>query len=158
MIVIKPTRYPTKEVVVTCGECQQVIARVEWTTYADFERVKSSIRRKHKSCPFCGKKTTDGYMTEPQGENGGDSSASPQNDRVGGRNDKGSPKWVKRSATGDWEAKRKDGDFLVWKYGKGWRGRWREYGSDNPIMLGFAPTLESMKKRCENSVYWKEDE
>ena len=141
MIKVAPTTYPKKEVVCFCDECAKEIARETYNTYFDCDRVKSKLKRQYKKCPFCSE------IVAPMA-----------------RNDKEvqeTVKWQKHvdiygQETKDFEARLPDGDFLVWKEGKIWRARWRVYGSDMPIMLGFSSTLTGIKQRCEHSKYWRE--
>ena len=126
MIELSVTQYPVKEIIARCGECKAEIWRQTWDTYADYQRKRGLAKKLYKKCPSCGAKT----------EKGG-----------------GIVQWT-REANGDYLAKREKGDFLVWKYGRIWKGRYRAYGTDKPVMLGFSSTLEGMKRRCERSEYW----
>ncbi len=165
MIEISVTNYPQKELVAICGECKKEVWRKEWHTYGNCARVKAQMKRNLKTCPHCGKKAMDRTLTGPSENEIATSPTASRNDKHGKsqteRND--TPKWEKHidiygRTTADWEVKLKYGDFLVWKEGKIWRGRYREYDSYSPIMLGFSSTLEGMKRRCENSVYWRKEE
>lgn len=60
-----------------------------------------------------------------------------------------------RSANGDWKAKRGQGDFLIWRSGGVWKARYRAYGSDKPVMLGFSYEVAKLKERCEKNYYWE---
>ena len=142
MIKVAPTSYPKKEVVCFCDECAKEIARESYDTYFDCERTKSRMKKRYKKCPFC------------------EDIAAPAvcNDK---HREVQVVKWEKHfdiygQETKDWEAKLPDGDFLVWKKGKIWKARYRAYGSDVPIMLGFSSTLTGIKQRCEHSKYWME--
>ncbi len=142
MIKVAPTSYPKKEVVCFCDECAKEIAREAYDTYFDCERTKSRMKKRYKKCPFCNE------IAEPVACNGNHRAAQVV-------------KWEKHfdiygQETKDWEARLPDGDFLVWKQGKIWKARYREYGSDMPIMLGFSSTLTGIKQRCEHSKYWME--
>ena len=141
MIKVATAKYPQKDIIVFCDECAKEIAREAYDTYFDCDRVKLKLKRLYKKCPFCSEIATPAA-----------------------RNDKGTQetiKWEKHidiygQETKDWEARLPDGDFLVWKQGKIWKARYREYGSDMPIMLGFSSTLTGIKQRCEHSKYWRE--
>ena len=63
-------------------------------------------------------------------------------------------KWVKLS-NGDWEAKGEKGDFLLWKDGKWWKGRYRHIYCENAKFYVYAPTLNEIKKKCEENYYWE---
>ena len=131
MIEISVTNYPKKEIYAVCSECKAELWRETWETYADYNSKRSSARKKFKGCPRCGKTAKKAAeMPVPV-------------------------KWEKQF-NGDWMAKLLKGDFLIWKYGRIWKGRYRVYGSDKPVQMGFASTLELMKKRCERSEYWEE--
>lgn len=141
MIKVAPTTYPKKEVVCFCDECAKEIAREAYDTYFDCDRVKLKLKRLYKKCPFCSEIVAPAHH--------------------GNKGLKEAIKWEKHidiygQETKDFEAKLPDGDFLVWKQGKIWKARYREYGSDMPIMLGFSSTLTGIKQRCEHSKYWRE--
>lgn len=138
MIELTVASFPQKELVATCSVCKREIGRESWQGYSDFSRVKSNARRKHKACPFC-EIATGKVLAMTGGE-----SVWQKHVDIYGR------------VTKDWEAKRKKGDFLIWKEGKIWKARYRAYGSD-PIMLGFSSTKENAIKRCEHSAYWGEE-
>ena len=134
MIDLKVTRFPEKAIVATCRDCGKEIWRQEWETYGDYQRKRSLARKLYKKCPLCGAKATN-------------------------KEERPTLKWERHidiygRTTRSWEAKAEKGDFLVWKCGRIWKGRYRVYGSDKPVMLGFASTLEGIKQRCERSEYW----
>ena len=155
MIKISPTSYPKKEVVCFCDECAKEIAREAFHTYFDYDRVKLKLKRQYKTCPFC-------EDVDPSPVGAGIEIHSTRGRSVGMTGAK-KVKWEKHvdiygRVTRNWEAKLPDGDFLVWRQGKVWRARWRVYGSDMPIMLGFSSTLTGIKQRCEHSRYWPKAE
>jgi hypothetical protein len=129
MVEISVTDYPKKEIYAVCRDCGAEVYRETWDSNADYNRKKAVARKKYKGCPKCG--------TTAQKE------------------DKLAIKWEKQF-NGDWMAKARKGDFLIWKYGRIWKARYRVYGAEMPVMLGFASTLELMKRRCERSEYWEE--
>lgn len=133
MIELSLAQYPQKELIAKCGECGGEVWRRAWDTYNDYNRIRAAAKKKCKKCPHCGKTNEADTLTKVEWQKHKD---------IYGR------------TTQDWEALTESGDFLVWKHGKIWRGRWREYGSDNPIMLGFSSSLEGIKRRCERSQYW----
>lgn len=141
MIKVATDKYPQKDIIVFCDECAKEIAREPYNTYFDCDRVKSKLKRQYKKCPFCSEIVAPAHH--------------------GNKGLKEAIKWEKHidiygQETKDFEAKLPDGDFLVWKQGKIWKARYREYGSDMPIMLGFSSTLSGIKERCEHSRYWRE--
>lgn len=66
----------------------------------------------------------------------------------------GVPKWVKTD-NGDWQAKCRNGDFLVWKYGNSYKWRYRTYGGTYADQIGFSRTLDQAKKACQRHEEWK---
>lgn len=62
-------------------------------------------------------------------------------------------KW-ERLSNGDYQAKGKNGDFLLWKYGKQWKGRYRSASGQYTFFL-FDKDLKKLKARCENNHYWE---
>jgi hypothetical protein len=66
----------------------------------------------------------------------------------------GVPKWI-RVENGDWQAKCKDGDFLIWKYGSSYKWRYRTYGKLYADQIGFSKTIDQAKKACERHEGWK---
>lgn len=127
MIELSVAQFPQKELIAKCSECGMEVWRSTWDTYSDYNRIKVASRRKYKKCPHCKKGCEDLAVTVI--------------------------KWQK-SLNGDYIAQAPEGDFLIWRYGRIWKARWRVYGSDKPVMLGFSSTLEGMKHRCERSQYW----
>ena len=125
MIDISVTNYPKKEIYAVCGDCGAEIWRETWDTYADYNSKKRLAKKLYKKCPKCCAETKS----------------------------KTKPVW-QRGLNGDYAAQTPEGDFLIWRYGRIWKGRWRKYGSEVPVMLGFASTLELMKRRCERSEFW----
>ena len=63
-------------------------------------------------------------------------------------------KWEKLK-NGDWIAQGEKGDFLLWKEGRVWKGRYRHIYCENAKFRLGALTLKELKKRCENNAYWE---
>lgn len=61
---------------------------------------------------------------------------------------------LERLANGDYQAKGKNGDFLLWKYGKQWKGRYRSASGQYTFFL-FDKDLKKLKARCESNHYWE---
>lgn len=63
-------------------------------------------------------------------------------------------KW-KKQKNGDWLAQGEKGHFLLWKYGKSWKGLYmHEFGR----VVGFyfyGRTLQEIKKKSEENYYWE---
>lgn len=64
-------------------------------------------------------------------------------------------KW-ERLKNGDYQAVGMEGDFLVWREGKMWRGRY--WSNDRVIhfLLPKKPTLTEAKAQCESNHYWED--
>lgn len=63
-------------------------------------------------------------------------------------------KWAKNK-NGDWEAKGKAGDFLIWRYGKWWKIRWRSADGKEMEHLPIAYSIKTAKDRCERHDKWE---
>lgn len=63
-------------------------------------------------------------------------------------------KWEK-DKDGDWVAKGKHGDFLLWKKGAWWHGRYSAY--NNTKWFKFQPrrNINVLKSLCEKNYYWE---
>ena len=66
----------------------------------------------------------------------------------------GTPKWEKET-NGDWSAKCKNGEFLIWKYGSAYKWRYRTYGKIYADQIGFAKTLAQSKAACQDHEQWR---
>ena len=64
-------------------------------------------------------------------------------------------KW-NRKANGDWEAIGEDGDFLIWKEGSVWKGRYRSTDHKKHFLLRPRSKIAEIKKACEDNYYWEE--
>ena len=117
-----------KEIVATCAVCGQVLAKSEWHGYADYKRQRYKlVQRLPNECGGCGKSFI------------GDT--------------KNLPKWTK-NVIGDFQAKAKNGDFLVWKDGIGYRYRFRKYGAESPREIRYARKKEDAFRACEKDKEW----
>ena len=125
-ITITTTVHPRNEVIATCGVCGAEIGRLTYDGYADHGRQKARLK-KIPSCKHCGAE----YIARPA-----------------------FIKWEKTSA-GDYMAKAANGDFLIWKYGFGWRWRYRAYGAQSPNGIFYAKTRDAAKKACQKHAEWK---
>lgn len=54
-----------------------------------------------------------------------------------------------------WQAKGKHGDFLIWKEGKRWKGRYLSADKTNNFFLPWKKSLKEMKTICEDNYYWE---
>ncbi|MBQ9113884.1 MAG: hypothetical protein IJY05_03070 [Clostridia bacterium] len=63
-------------------------------------------------------------------------------------------KW-KRQTNGDWLAQGQKGHFLLWRYGRIWKGLYmHEFGRVVRFRF-FAKTLQEAKTKCEENYYWE---
>ncbi|MBQ7913759.1 MAG: hypothetical protein IJ308_08505 [Clostridia bacterium] len=123
------TAYPKSEIYGVCSECKQEVVRVAYDGYHDHRYKEARLKRQFTECPKCKKPVEDNAHLHK-------------------------PKWEKQP-NGDWRAKAKDGDFLVWKYGNAYKWRYRVYGGEYANYIGFALSLKEAKKACENHEKWE---
>ena len=64
-------------------------------------------------------------------------------------------KWAKKT-NGDIEALGFRGDFLLWKDGRKWRGRYRSKDERRHFFIAPQGKLAEMKRLCESNHYWKQ--
>ena len=64
-------------------------------------------------------------------------------------------KWSKK-ANGDFEALGFRGDFLLWKDGRKWRGRYRSKDKRRHFFMAPQGKLADMKRLCESNHYWEQ--
>ena len=119
--------FPRKEIVATCAECGVELARLAWSNYADHSRQKSKLIKELSSCPKC-------------------KAGQPRKAVL----------WEKQR-NGDLLAKAKDGDFLIWKHGFGYKWRYRRYGNVYADRMGFAKSKEDAKRVCEADALWQSE-
>ena len=128
-INFNPVVFPKKEIVATCSDCGKEIERREWEYYAQYNRLVKSIGKEIKACKHC-----KAVFQESE--------------------KKAVIPWHK-TTDGDYIAKAKDGDFLVWKYGFGYRWRYRKYGAKEPERINYARTRAEAQKACQRHEAWK---
>lgn len=124
MIQIKTEAYPKKGLKAVCSDCGFVMCEMEWNTYPDYKSKKAKLIKKYSFCQKCG-----------------------------AVNKTCAPTWRKES-NGDWSAKCKNGDFIIWRYGSAYKWRYRRYGGVYADQIGFAKTLAQAKRACENHEEW----
>ncbi len=61
--------------------------------------------------------------------------------------------WAK-NADGEWQAKGEYGEFLLWKEGRRWTGRYAASKSSKFFRMPFG-SLKKMKSMCENNYNWE---
>lgn len=138
---ISTTNYPTCETIVTCGECKNVLRRIKWESYYEYKRIIGSVRKTIKSCPHC-----DEREKKEAEERKREELPAKQKTKI--------PVWEKVT-DGKYIAKCLNGDFLVWKYGKVYRWRWRKYGREYPDVIYASKTMVDAKHECEKHKEWK---
>ena len=62
-------------------------------------------------------------------------------------------KWI-RNSIGDWQAIGQYGDFLVWRDGTAWKGRYRSKDYKTHFFLPRGK-LSEVKKICEKNQFWE---
>jgi hypothetical protein len=121
--------HPKKELVAKCSVCKTVLKREEWVSVSDHQRKKKHIEKCLSKCKHCG-----AIFKEMQ----------PKADIV----------W-ERTPSGDYIAKAKNGDFLIWKWGKIWKYRYRKYGEQFPDGVFWKRTKEDAQRACQKHREWK---
>ena len=122
---------PEKVIVCICGNCGNELERREWRSYGYISQAKARIKDKWTNCPSCGI-LFDHVKTEEK---------------------KPTPKW-KKIGKNEYEAKVKDGDFLVWKWGVVWKSRYRAKGAKEPAWVETSFCVECAKGICEKNKKW----
>ena len=127
-VVVAPD-VKTKEIVATCSLCRVELKREEWTTLGDYQRRTKRFKQTIAKCPFCGAVFKEETL-------------------------KANIKW-ERTKDGDYIAKAKNGDFLVWKYGYGYKCRYRAYGAVYADGIIWKRTKEEAMRVCQQHPEWK---
>ena len=117
-----------RELIVKCPTCHVEIQRDSWENLNDFNRKRRMLTKAIAKCPYCGERFQ------------------PKN-RV-------NIPWEK-TKDGDYIAKAKNGDFLVWKFGRGYKCRYRKYGEEAPDGVIWRRTKEDAMRTCELHPEWK---
>ena len=63
-------------------------------------------------------------------------------------------KWEKLY-NGDWQAVGDYGDFLIWRYARYWKGRYRKKGADNNLFVFYGNTIKEIKELAEENYHWE---
>jgi hypothetical protein len=121
--------YPKKEIVVSCADCKEELLRVEYEGYADYSRKRRLAERQARVCTKCG------AMFAPLADNVPVIS------------------WG-RTIAGDWIARAKDGDFLVWREGQRYKWRYRRYGAET-VEVHCALSKAAAMIACTKHEGWK---
>ncbi|MBQ5930451.1 MAG: hypothetical protein IIX02_06640 [Clostridia bacterium] len=108
-----------KVVIGTCSACKKEVGREHYESFFDFSRKEKRVLSIAK-CPHCGEIFKEGAAI----------------------------KW-ERTAKGDYIAKAKNGDFLVFKWGNVWKWRYRRYGETTPESVRTARTRQDAMAACE---------
>ena len=125
------TKNLPKELIARCPTCRMEIQRDSWESLADHQRKKRLLTKAIAKCPFCGER----FKEKPE---------------------KAIIPW-ERLPNGDYIAKAKNGDFLVWKEkGKnGYKCRYRNYGTKSPDGIVWASTKDKAMAMCTVHEEWK---
>ena len=131
MIDVKPEAYPSKQIKVVCTDCNTTLATVEWSNYAEYQRKKANLKKWYTVCEKC----------TPKAEGS-------------------KPVWVKQE-DGNWIAKCKNGDFLIWQYEKKsksrnpYKWRYRRYNGEVEIDdFGCAESPQEAKDMITKHPEW----
>ena len=127
-VIISPD-VKSKEIVATCSVCVTELSRDEWYSLGDYSRKMKQFKKSIAKCPYCGAVFKEETL-------------------------KANIKW-ERTKDGDYIAKAKNGDFLVWKYGYGYKCRYRAYGAESPDGVIWKRTREEAMKVCKQHPEWK---
>lgn len=121
--------HPKLEIVAACPVCQREIGRIDYSGYADYSRQLKKLKTQITECPHCGAvfKETSKKADIP---------------------------W-ERTSSGDYIAKAQNGDFLVWKWGYGYKWRYIAYGAQTPEQINFERTRAAAQRACERHREWK---
>lgn len=127
-LIFNPVVFPKKEIVASCSLCGHEVARRGWEHYTEYNRQVEKLTAYLEECPNCRARFKDSAK-------------------------KVVIPW-ERTNDGDYIAKAKNGDFLVWKYGYGYKWRYRKYGAETQERINFAKTKDEAKRACERHVEW----
>lgn len=120
---------PEKLIIAHCSVCKKEIKRTDYGHYEDFKRQKSKLEKSIFECPYC-----DAVFIV--------------------RATAVCIPWEK-TKDGDYIAKAQNGDFLVWKYGYGYKWRYRKYGAQSPEQIHYVRTKAEAQKACMRHPEWK---
>ena len=121
--------YPKSEIIAVCSICQKEVGRIAYDGYADHSRQKSKLIKQAEECPHC-KAVFQEKAKKPD------------------------IPW-ERTASGEYIAKATNGDFLVWKWGNGYKWRYRPYGQPHPDVVRTAKTKDLAQRACERHGEWR---
>lgn len=120
--------YPGKEIYGVCMTCNKEVVSKKWDGYIDYKYWRDKLKKEYEVCPYCAGKHVKASLTPPKFE---------------------------KQTNGDWLAKARNGDFLIWKYGRAFKWRYREYGRESANCVGFASKLSIAKKMCAKHEGWQ---
>lgn len=118
---------PNLEIIAICPVCNTEMGRLGYNGYADYGRQLKRLKAQIDSCEHCG-----AIFRE--------------------KAKKAVIPWG-RTLSGDYIAKAKNGDFLVWKDGGRYKWRYRVYGGQTPE-IHFARTKQDAMAACERHGEW----
>ena len=120
------TVLPTAEIIGVCAECREEVARVPYTGYHDHNYKLAKLKKQIPECPKC-----KAVFFENANK----------------------PKWEKTRA--GYLAKCKNGDFLIFRWGKSLKWRYRTYGNQYADCIAYARSVSEAKKACERHKEFK---
>lgn len=129
-LIIKPVGI-TMTMRADCPSCKRKISETKYEGNYDFNLKRDKWRENIKECPYCGVQFKRRKMTEQR------------------------LRWAK--AGKDMAANAKNGIFIVFKWGKGYRWSFRYYSEDTPRAgnTGYAMCREVAERMCEKHKEWK---
>lgn len=127
-LILSTLLHPKKEIVAVCDACKKEVKRVAYDGFFDHDK-KEAAMRKIRVCPHC--------------------KASFKEDAKAVKIE-----W-KKTVEGDLKAEATNGDFLVWRYGIGYKWRYRKYGGAYADEVGFTNTKKAAQKACEKHKEWR---
>lgn len=119
--------FPEKAVIARCSVCNKEIKRVPYGHYEDYKRQARKLEKSVFDCPHCGAV----FIVREK-----------------------KPSWEKEK-NGSYIAKALNGDFRVWKYGRGYKWRYRKYGVMYPDRIDWARTKDEAMRACTRHAEWK---
>ena len=125
-IIFSTTVFPRKEIIANCKACGTEIKCILYEGYFDYQAKKRKLEKSIKECPKCKAVFIDSKVNIP---------------------------WVKL-VNGDYLARALNGDFLVWKDGKIYKWRYRQYGAETAQVYKAKTKGEAMRS-CARHKEWK---
>lgn len=119
---------PNLEIIAVCPVCNTEIGRIGYNGYADYGRQLKRLKAQIDGCEHCGASFRE-------------------------KAKKAVIPWG-RTIAGDWIARAKDGDFLVWREGQRYKWRYRRYGAET-VEVHCALSKAAAMIACTKHEGWK---